>query len=68
MDVPASPLRHPHVKTGNDERHPYSEGVSPPQGKLGEPTSVSWEPIFRSQYRHPPLLGKLEQTVRAPTF
>ncbi len=46
-----------HVKTGNDKRLGYSGGVSSPQGKLGEPTSVSWEPIYRAQYRHPPLGG-----------
>lgn len=36
--------------------------VCPLQGKLGEPTSVFWELKFRFQYRHPPLLRKLEES------
>lgn len=58
----------PHVKTGTDERLGYSEDVSSPQGKLGEPTSVSWEPTYRAQYRHPPFGGSWNSRRGHPPF
>ena len=57
-----------HVKTGTDEWLGYSGGVSSPQGKLGEPTSVSWEPIYRAQYRHPPFGGSWNSRRGHPPF